>query len=105
MLSIILLQLFLVGVFIMMGIPHKFGFVKFTVWGLAVLELLITVWLVLLNEQGESIVDLLSLNSYIVLVFGGLFGFITVFMVMVRLMVKDKPVEDDGYTKFMFNQK
>lgn len=105
MLSIILLQIFLIAFFVAIGFPHKFGFLKFTSWAMAVIELLMTVWMVYITETGGSIDNLLYINAYAVLVLGGLLGFITVIMVMVRLMTKEKPVEDDGYTKFVFNQK
>ena len=63
MLSIILVQIGLVIFFILIGIPHKFGFVKFMSWGLAVIEILITVWMVYIKESGGSITQLLWINA------------------------------------------
>ena len=105
MLAIILLQIFLIAFFVVIVYPHKFGVMKFFSWSMAIIEILMTVWMVYINEIGESINIYLYINAYGVLVIGGLLGFITLFMVMVRLMTKDKPVHDDGYTKFVFQQK
>lgn len=105
MLSIILVQIGLVIFFILIGLPYKFGFLKFLSWAMAALEILMTVWMVYIVETGSEITQLLYVNAYAVLVIGGLLGFIAIFMVMVRLMTKEKPVEDDGYTKFVLNQK
>ena len=43
-------------------------------------------------------------NSKLVVI-GGILSFIAIITIMVRLMTKEKPVNDDGYTKFVFDQK
>jgi len=104
MLSIILLQIFLIAFFIVIGLPHKVGFVKILTWSIAVLEVLVTVWMVYINEIGGQITNILHWNAITVLIIGGLMGFITLLMINVKLMnvEKNKGLEDDGYTKWMY---
>lgn len=104
MLSIILLQIFLIIFFIAIGLPHKAGFVKMLSWGLAVIELLITVWMIYINEIGGSITTLMYTNAISILIIGGTLGFITLFVIMVKLMnvEKNKSIPDDPYTKWMY---
>ena len=106
MLSIILVQIGLVIFFIALGLPHKFGFIKFTAWGMAVIEVLMTIWIVLIVETGGDITRLLAINAYAAMSLGGLLGFVAVFMVMVRLATGgEKDIKDDSYTKFIFDNK
>lgn len=104
MLSIILIQIGLVVFFIMVGLPFKFGFAKFTSWSLALLEIVMTVWMILINETGGDIIYLLVVNSLITLVFGGILGFMAIFMLMAKLSTgTGKKLNDDGYTKFLYD--
>jgi len=105
MLSIILVQIGLIVFFILVGLPYRFGFLKFTSWAMAALEIMMTVWIVYINETGSDITTFLYLNAYGVLVIGGTLSFITIITIMVRLMTKEKPVNDDGYTKFVLDTK
>ena len=106
MLSIILVQIGLVFFFIMIGIPHKFGFVKFMSWGLAVIEILVTVWMVYIVEAGESITELLYINAISILIIGGFLSFMTIMMLMAKMMTwKGKKIHDDPYTKWIFPDK
>lgn len=103
MLSIILLQIFLIVFFVAIGLPHKPGFIKLLTWGFAVIELLVSVWIIYIDQIGGSINDLLRYNAITVLTVGGLLGFITLFMVMVKLMgvEKDKGLQEDSYVKWL----
>lgn len=105
MLSIIILQVCLIAFFILIGIPHKFGFVKFLSWSLALLEIVMSIWIVYLNELSISIINYLYINSLIALFCGGFIGLYTIIMLMVRLSKPDeKVVEDDGYSKFVYGK-
>jgi hypothetical protein len=102
MLSIILLQLFLIIFFIMIGLPHKAGFIKVLSWGMGVIELLMTVWMIYVNEMGQTITTYLYTNAIAVLIIGGFVGFITLFKVMVNLSLPhENKTEDDAYTKWL----
>lgn len=101
MLSIILVQLFLVIFFVVVGLPHKPGFIKYLSWGLAVIELLMMVWFVYLNEVGGSIANLLYLNAISSLIIGGFLGFLSLFKIMTTLMIPTEKPEDDKYTKWL----
>lgn len=103
MLSIILLQMFLVSFFILIGIPHKVGFTKIFSWSLAIIELLMAVWMIYINEVGGDITSLMYTNAIAILIIGGFLGFITLFRVMTKLANPDgDELYDDGYTKFMY---
>jgi len=106
MLSIILVQIALVVFFIVVGLPYKFGFLKFLSWAMAALEILITVWMIYIVELGNDISQLLYINALSVLVLGGLLGFIAIFMLMAKMSTGEgKKLADDGYTKFVFDTK
>lgn len=103
MLSIILTQLFLIAFFVIIGLPHKVGFVKIFSWSLAIVELLLTVWFIYIVESGGDINSLLYVNAIGILIVGGTLGFITLFAVMYKLMHPDdeKKIADDSYTKWI----
>lgn len=107
MLAIILFQIFTIGFFVIIGLPHKVGFVKALSWGLALIEFCITVWMIYLNQVNASIDAFLYINTMIVLIVGGFLGFISLIVLMIRLMdpANKKPVNEDGYTKFIFDSK
>jgi hypothetical protein len=106
MLSIILVQIALVVFFIVVGLPYKFGFAKFTSWAMAALEVLITVWMIYINEIGSDITGLLYINALGTLVIGGLLGFFAVLMLMAKMSTGEgKNLKDDGYTKFVMDTK
>ena len=106
MLSIILVQIGLVVFFIVVGLPYKFGFAKFTAWSMAALEILITVWMVYINELGNSITIYLYVNALASLVLGGLLGFFAIIMLMGKMATGEgKKLADDGYTKFTMDTK
>lgn len=104
LLGIIALQIFLVAFYIIIGLPHKVGFVKFIAWGLGIIELMVTIWIVYLNEAGASITEFLYLNSIINLILGSAFGIFTLIIMMVKLSNpgKESNIKDDGYTKYVF---
>jgi len=106
MLSITLIQIGLVIFFIAVGLPFKFGFLKFLSWGLASLEILITVWMIYIVESGNSIEGLLYINAISTLIIGGFLSIPAIIMLMGKMMVNhEKTVKDDGYTKFVFGDK
>lgn len=106
MLSITLIQIGLVIFFIAVGLPHKFGFLKFISWAMALIEALITVWMIYIVEIGQSITELLYINAISCLIIGGTLGFIAIIMLMAKLSTgTGKKLEDDGYTKFVFDNK
>ena len=106
MLSIILVQIFIVAFFVIIGIPHKFGVVKFFTWGLAVIEFAVTVWMIYLSETGQSLEQFLYLNSISVVILGGAFGSFSLIMFIARMAKADDDdqVADDGYTKWVFGK-
>jgi hypothetical protein len=107
MLSIILLQMFLIAFFILAGLPHKVGLVKFFSWSMAMIQLGMAVWMVYINEAGGEIVGLLYLNTLITLIIGGIIGLFTLVVIQIKLVSLDKNsgLNDDGYTKFVFGGK
>lgn len=106
MLSIILVQIFLVMFFIFLGLPHKVGFLKMFAFGLATLELLTTIWIIYLVEAGRSILNFLWINSIVALLIGVPFGIYSLIVFQAKLMKidEDKVVKDDAYTKYVFGK-
>jgi hypothetical protein len=106
MLSIIILQIFLIAFFIVIGIPHKIGFVKLLSWSFAIIEVLISVWMIYTVESNGEINNLLYFNAIGMLTIGGLLGFISLFAYLRRLADVDneKSMQDDSYTKFVFQK-
>lgn len=104
-LAIMIIQIALITFFILIGLPFKFGFAKFTSWSIALLEIVITMFMVYAVEAGGDILIFLLVNWLITLIFGGILGFMAILMTMVKLSTNDEDkskIADDGYTKFIF---
>ena len=102
MLAIIIFQIFVITFFIAIGIPHKVGFAKIFSWSLAIIEFIMTVWMVYIMEIGGEINVLLFINAVIVLILGGFFGFITLFAILPKLAdSENNQIKEDEYTKWM----
>jgi hypothetical protein len=106
MIAIILVQIFLVGLFVLMGLPHKAGFAKFFSWGIALVQMLMAIWFVYIKESGGDITQLMYINTVGVMIITFFFGFYSLFVFSVKLMNLDekKTIEDDGYTKWAFGK-
>jgi len=106
MLSITLIQIGLVLFFIAIGMPFQFGFLKFLSWGLASLEILMTVWMMYIVYLGNSIEGLLFINAIATLIIGGFLSVPAIIILMGKMMVNhEKTIKNDSYTKFMFDDK
>jgi len=103
MLPIILTQFFIIVFFILIGWPHKVGFVKITTWGLGLIEFLMLTWFIYLNQIGSDLVSLLYINAIVSVILGGAFGTFTLIVILFKLSnpANKKPFEEDGYTKFV----
>jgi len=79
MLAIVIMFVFMAGMFIFIGAKQPQGAVKFITYGLALLEILIMLWVVWYNETGGDITNLLWTNTIICLTLGGFFGILSLF--------------------------
>lgn len=106
MLSLILVQIGLVIFFIILGLPFKFGFAKFLSWSLAAVQVFITMWIIYLNETGVEFTYLLFINYFFILIVGGILSVVAIIMLMTKMSTGEgKKLNDDGYTKFVFDGK
>lgn len=105
MLSIIILQIFLVVFFILLALPHKLGIVKIAGFGMAILELFLTIWIVYINEAGGSFLELYWINVLVTLLVGIPFSVFSLYVLNIKLMnVQDNEIKDDPYTKYVFGK-
>ena len=102
MLGIIISFIFIIAFFAAIGVPQPQGVVKFFTFGMALIELLMMIWIILINESGGSIINLLRINAIGVLIIGGGIGIYSLFIMsskLVRLDDDDK-IQDDDWIKW-----
>ena len=102
MLAIIFVFMFMAGGFFLIGYQNPQGFVKFTTYGLGLLELLMMVWMIWINEAGFSVINLLKLNAMICLILGGLFGIYSIFWQTTKFIPigEQTQFEEDSFAKW-----
>jgi hypothetical protein len=105
MLALMLFNVFLIVFFIVIGIPHKFGFVKFFTWGMSLIQLFVTMWVVYLSYVGADLGEYLFTYYWLVSIIGFFFGFMALFTANRKLMdVENNPYKKDSYTKWTFGK-
>jgi len=103
MLSIVLMYIFLISFFVILGSSQKeVGVIKVSGYGLGMIQFLMFLWVMYMKETNQSITQLLWINAIVFVSIIGLVGVYGIFILVRKMLIlkEEEKEPEDTWTKW-----